>query len=119
MNRYFGGDLEAYLRHVPTEIIAREAPSAQTMLTTAGAWDAESQRNQLIIGKAAREAGMAVTTLISRDSAHDWHAVQAALHPQIEIFGEQTGLGTNTKRLSQYGGLDIIEQTPSTTDEVK
>ncbi|WP_244924810.1 alpha/beta hydrolase [Bifidobacterium mongoliense] len=119
VNRYFGGDLEAYLRHVPTEIIAREAPSAQTMLTTAGAWDAESQRNQLIIGKAAREAGMAVTTLISRDSGHDWHAVQAALHPQIEIFGEQTGLGTNTKRLSQYGGLDIIEQTPSTTDEVK
>lgn len=119
INRYFGGDTAAYMEHVPTQIISRKAPSKQTLITTAGAWDRESQRNQIIIGRAALKAGMHVDTLISRESGHDWHAVQAALRPTIEIFGEQAGLGTNTKPLSAYNNLEIVDLASTATDEVK
>ena len=119
INRYFNGDAAAYMKHIPTEIIARMSPSTQTLFSTAGAWDKESQRNQEIIGRAALKAGMGVTTLISKRSGHDWHAVQAALKPEIAIFGTQSGLGNNTVPLDAYPNIQIVDLLSTTTTEVK
>lgn len=106
IDRFFGSDVERYLAHTPTRIIADHAPSTQTLLAVAGAWDPRSQDNQRIIGRAARDAGMQVDTLVARDSGHDWHTVQAALPLLVERFGAQTGLGDEAAEVRTYPDLE-------------
>jgi enterochelin esterase-like enzyme len=112
IERYFAGNEHAYERHVPTHIIARHAPSKQTLFSVAGSWDVASQRNQLAIGKAAVKAGMQVTAVTALNSGHDWHAVQAGLRPTLERFCKQTGLGTQVTPLSAYGDIKVVDLQP-------
>ena len=112
INRYFGGDEQAYELHVPAHIIARHAPSNQTMFSVAGAWDSGSRHNQLAIGQAAVRAGMQVTAVTALNSGHDWHSVQAGLRPALERFCAQTGLGTQVTPLGKFSNLREVNIPP-------
>jgi dienelactone hydrolase len=109
IERFFHSDAAAYKKNVPLSIIAKHAPSTQTYFAAAGQWDTESQRNQATIGQAAKEAGMSVTTLVVSDAGHDWHSVQAALRPAIDLFCQRTGLGGEMKPLQQYPRLRVVQ----------
>jgi S-formylglutathione hydrolase FrmB len=109
INRYFAGDTKAYERHVPTYIIAKHAPSNQTLFSAAGSWDLDSQRNQEAIGHAALQAGMQVIAVVVHNAGHDWHTVQAALDPALERFCKQTGLGDSVTPLSSYTDLSTVD----------
>jgi enterochelin esterase-like enzyme len=108
IKRFFGGDVQQYLYHVPIHIISAHAPSGQTLFSSAGSWDKGSQHNQLAIDAAARFAGMNVTTVISKNSGHDWHAVQTALAPELDLFCQETGLGKMKAKVSEYPNIEIV-----------
>lgn len=109
IQRDFNGDEKAFMEHVPAEIIAKNAPSTQTWFSAAGAWDKESQTNQMTNSTAAKNAGMSVTAIIAQDSGHDWHSVQTALAPELNMFCAQTGLGTTNKSVADYPKVKIVD----------
>ena len=108
ITRYFNGDAKLYQRHVPTEIIKRNAPSKQTLFSIAGEWDTKSQRNAAIIAKAAKQAGMTVHLATAKGSGHDWHTVNTGLAAVIDRFCEQSGIGTDRRELSSYPNLEML-----------
>ncbi len=108
ITRYFNGDAKLYQRHVPTEIIKRNAPSTQTLFSIAGEWDTKSQRNAAIIAKAAKQAGMTVHLATAKGSGHDWHTVNTGLAAVIDRFCAQSGIGTDRRELSSYPNLEML-----------
>ena len=108
ITRYFNGDAKLYQRHVPTEIIKRNAPSTQTLFSIAGEWDTKSQRNAAIIAKAAKQAGMTVHLATAKGSGHDWHTITTALAAVIDRFCAQSGIGTDRRELSSYPNLEML-----------
>ncbi|MFR0620073.1 alpha/beta hydrolase-fold protein [Bifidobacterium thermophilum] len=108
ITRYFNGDAKLYQRHVPTEIIKRNAPSKQTLFSIAGEWDTKSQRNAAIIAKAAKQAGMTVHLATAKGSGHDWHTVNTGLAAVIDRFCAQSGIGTDRRELSSYPNLEML-----------
>ena len=108
ITRYFNGDAKLYQRHVPTEIIKRNAPSTQTLFSIAGEWDTKSQRNAAIIAKAAKQAGMTVHLATAKGSGHDWHTVNTGLAAVIDRFCVQSGIGTDRRELSSYPNLEML-----------
>lgn len=109
LKRYFNSDEKAYRKHVPTYIIANSGSDKQSWFSIAGKWDKRSQKNQMTIVKAAMEAGMSTTTVVTKESGHDWHTVQAGMLPMIDFFGEESGLGSTGKTISEYPNLDVID----------
>ncbi|WEV41470.1 alpha/beta hydrolase-fold protein [Bifidobacterium sp. ESL0682] len=108
VKRFFGGDEKEFDKHVPISIIQSHAPSTQSWFSAAGQLDTKSQKNQKAISMAAMRAGMSTTTVIVKNSAHDWHTVNAGMTAQIDLFGTDTGLGETGRQISSYPNLEVV-----------
>lgn len=108
VKRFFGGDEKEFDKHVPISIIRSHAPSTQTWFSAAGQLDTKSQKNQKAISMEAMKAGMSVTTVVVKGTAHDWHTVNAGMTAQIDLFGTETGLGDTGREISSYPNLQVV-----------
>ncbi|SCC78462.1 S-formylglutathione hydrolase FrmB [Bifidobacterium commune] len=117
VKRYFGGNEKAFDKHVPITIIKHNSPSKQTWFSAAGQVDWKSQKNQKTISKAAMDAGMSVTTVIVKGTGHDWHTVNAGMMAQIDLFGDETGLGKANKEIDSYPLLEVVASNTNTFND--
>ncbi|WEV73441.1 alpha/beta hydrolase-fold protein [Bifidobacterium sp. ESL0798] len=108
VKRFFNGSEKEFDKHVPITLIRNHAPSKQTWFSAAGELDSKSQRNQKAISAQAMKAGMSVTTVIVKGTAHDWHTVNAGMTAQIDLFGTETGLGKTGRQISSYPNLQVV-----------
>jgi enterochelin esterase-like enzyme len=108
IEKYFDGDKAKFNHYVPVNLIRTHTPSNQTWFSVAGQWDPKSQNNQATISAAAMKAGMRTTTVISQGTGHDWHTVQNGMLPQIDMFGEQTGLGQTHRNIQEYSKIKVV-----------
>ncbi|MDF7641056.1 alpha/beta hydrolase-fold protein [Bifidobacterium sp. ESL0784] len=108
VKRFFNGNEKEFDKHVPINIIRSHAPSKQTWFSAAGQLDPKSQKNQKAISAEAMKAGMSVTTVVVKGTAHDWHTVNAGMTAQIDLFGTETGLGETGRQISSYPNLQVV-----------
>ncbi|WP_241218873.1 alpha/beta hydrolase [Bifidobacterium dolichotidis] len=102
----FAGDRAAFERQIPTNAFRRHATPEQTLIIGAGAEDAESINNMITIGRVARESGVHVTELISRDAGHTWKAVNQVFAWALPWIATQQGLGDHAAPITDYPALE-------------
>lgn len=108
INRYFNGNRKEYEKHIPANIMRKNAPLNQNYYSIAGAWDPKSQINQSTIAIAAHKAGISVITMISKGSGHDWHTVQSGLKVAIDHLCKDAGIVKHDPDLSSYSNIQVV-----------
>lgn len=108
IKRYFDGDRKKYEKHIPANIMRKNAPLKQNYYSIAGAWDPKSQVNQSNIAIAAHKSGISVITMISKGSGHDWHTVQNGLKVVIDHLCKDSGITSNYPDLNSYNNIQVV-----------
>ncbi len=108
IKHYFYGNAASYERHVPSNVMRKNAPLKQDYYAIAGSWDPKSQSNQATIAISAHKAGMNVLTMLAQGSGHDWHTVQAGLRIVIDRFCKKTGIANSAPNLHTYPNVQIL-----------
>jgi enterochelin esterase-like enzyme len=93
VGRGFGGDAAAYRAAAPAGLLAAEAPYADTAAVfVAGQNDTKYSASMRALSAQAADAGMAVTTLLSPGTAHDWNTARYGLRAGFERLLPRWGI---------------------------
>ncbi|EFA22553.1 alpha/beta hydrolase [Bifidobacterium gallicum] len=103
----FGGDHAAYERQVPLNAMRAHAPSHQTLILAAGSQDKDAIQVLDPLAQAAREAGMHVTRIISKDAGHNWKAVNQVFEWALPWIAARQGLSDNPQPISDFPALEV------------
>jgi enterochelin esterase-like enzyme len=93
IERGFGGDEDAYRAATPRAVLAASAPYPDTVaLFAAGENDRAYSASMRTVSAEAADAGMAVTTLVSPGTAHDWNTARYGFREGFEQLLPRWGI---------------------------
>lgn len=94
VERGFGGDAQAYRAALPQTLLEAGGPFPDTVaLFAAGEHDRKYSAAMRAASGVAAEAGMAVTTLVSPGTGHDWNTARYGFRKGFESLLPRWGIG--------------------------
>lgn len=109
VEHYFHGDRAQYERQVPVNALRAHAPSHQVMIIGAGIDDTHSVHNASVIAQAAREAGWTVIQLESKNSGHNWKAVNQIFTSALPWLADRMGLGQSNVNFEDNSEIEVLK----------
>lgn len=112
LDEIFDGDPVAYAAVWPTNIMAANAPYADsTAVFTVGEGDLPFRDDTKVLADAATEAGMATTFAVIDDAQHDVAALLGGFDVGLEVFGPRFGLVEPAPAADEEGTPDEEESS--------